>query len=100
MVNEEVQTVETIAEHCRNVVKPIKLHTNILAGLDLIENNYDVMQLYKPVISQTSKQQIDFAIDEFEPEWKKIEFQRFLMRDGQITLNFDKLFANFNKIIS
>tara|TARA_B100000287_G_scaffold212460_1_gene200570 strand:+ start:848 stop:1054 length:207 start_codon:yes stop_codon:yes gene_type:complete len=68
--------------------------------LDLIENNYDIMQLYKPVISATSKQTIEFAIQQFEPEWKKLDFQRLLMADGQITLNFDKLFANFNKIIS
>ena len=75
MGNEEVQTVETLAEYCRNVDKPVKLHTNILAGLDLIENNYDIMQLYKPVISNVSKQQVEFAIKHFEPEWNKIQFQ-------------------------
>lgn len=100
MGDEEIQTVESLAEHCRNVDKPVKLHTNILAGLDLIENNYDIMQLYKPVISHTSKQAINFAIEEFEPEWKKLAFQKLLMADGQITLKFDKLYANFNKIIS
>lgn len=99
MGDEMIQTVESLAEHCRNVDKPVKLHTNILAGLDLIENNYDIMQLYKPVMSYSSKQVVKFAIEEFDPEWKKIEFQKYLMRDGQITLKFDKLFANFNKII-
>ena len=100
MGNEEVQTVETLAEHCRNVDKPVKLHTNILAGLDLIENNYDVMQLYKPVMSHVSKEQVEFAINNFEPEWNKVQFQRYLMRDGQITINLDKLFLNFRQIIS
>ena len=100
MVNEEIQTVETLAEHCRNVDKPVKLHTNILAGLDLIENNYDVMQLYKPVMSHISKQQVEFALNNFEPEWNKIQFQKYLMRDGQITINLDKLFLNFKQIIS
>ena len=100
MADEKIQTIETIAEYCRNVDKPVKLHTNILANLVLVENNYDIMQLYKSVLSYTSKQQINYAIEEFEPEWRKIEFQRHLMRDGQITLNFDKLFTNFKKIIS
>ena len=100
MGNEEVQTVETLAEHCRNVDKPVKLHTNILAGLDLIENNYDIMQLYKPVISHVSKQQVEFALNNFEPEWNKIQFQKYLMRDGQITINLDRLFLNFKQIIS
>ena len=100
MGNEEVQTVETLAEHCRNVDKPVKLHTNILAGLDLIESNYDIMQLYKPVMSGTSRQKVEFALNNFEPEWNKIKFQKYLMRDGQITINLEKLFFNFKQIIS
>ena len=100
LVNEEVYTVDSIAQACEDVPKKIKLHENILDNLDLIQSNYDIMQLYKPVISHTSKQTAKFAIEGFEPEWKKIEFQRHLMRDGQITLNFDKLYASFNKIIS
>ena len=68
MGDEEIQTVESLAEHCRNVDKPVKLHTNILAGLDLIENNYEVMQLYKPVMSHTSKRQVEFALNNFSPK--------------------------------
>lgn len=100
MGNKEVQTVETLAEHCRNVDKPVKLHTNILAGLDLIESNYDIMQLYKPVMGTIAKQKVEFALNNFEPEWNKIQFQKYLMRDGQITINLDKLFLNFKQIIS
>ena len=99
MADPEIQNVETIAESCRNVDKQIKVHTNILDNLELIQNNYDIMQLYKPVISGTTKRQIDFAVEEFEPEWQKLDFQRLLMEDGQITLNLSTLFSNFNKII-
>jgi DNA polymerase-1 len=99
MGNEEIQTVETIAQACKDVDKKVKLHENILANLDLIQSNYDIMQLYKPVISGTTKHQINFAIEDFEPEWQKLNFQRFLMHDGQITLKLDTLFANFNKIL-
>ena len=100
MGNEEVQTVESLAEFCRNVDKPVKLHENILSGLDLIESNYDIMQLYKPVMSGTSRQKVEFSLNNFEPEWNKIQFQKYLMRDGQITINLDKLFLNFKQIIS
>jgi hypothetical protein len=58
------------------------------------------MQLYKPVMGTVAKQKVEFSINKFEPEWNKIQFQKYLMRDGQITLKFDLLFANFNKIIS
>ena len=100
MGDEEIQTVESLAEFCRNVDKPVKLHENILSGLDLIESNYDIMQLYKPVMGTVSKQKIEFSLNNFEPEWNKIQFQKYLMRDGQITINLDKLFLNFKQIIS
>jgi hypothetical protein len=82
------------------VDKPVKLHENILSGLDLIESNYDIMQLYKPVIGTVAKQKIEFSLNNFEPEWNKIQFQKYLMQDGQITINLDKLFLNFKQIIS
>ena len=100
MADPEVQTVESLAEFCRQVAKPVKLHENILGNLSLIESNYDIMQLYKPVMGTVAKQQVEFSINHFEPEWNKIEFQKYLMRDGQITLKFDTLYATFNKIIS
>ena len=99
MGNEEIQTVETIAQACEDVDKKIKLHENILANLDLIQSNYDIMQLYEPVISSTTKRQINFAIEDFQPEWQKLDFQRLLMEDGQITLKLETLFGNFNKIL-
>ncbi len=99
MGEEKIQTVETIAEVCKNVDKKVKLHENILANLDLIQNNYDIMQLYKPVISSITREQINFAIENFESEWQKLDFQRLLMEDGQITLKLETLFGNFNKIL-
>tara|TARA_R110001583_G_scaffold33905_2_gene114437 strand:+ start:599 stop:1549 length:951 start_codon:yes stop_codon:yes gene_type:complete len=100
MADEEPQTVETLAESCRNATKQVKIHQNILENLPLIQSNYDIMQLYKPVIGSTTKRTIEFAIENFEPEWKKLELQKLLMTDGQITYRFDTLYANFNKIIS
>ena len=100
MADSKIQTVESLAEFCRQVDKPVKLHENILGNLSLIESNYDIMQLYKPVMGTVARQQVEFSIKHFEPEWNKIEFQKYLMRDGQITLKFDTLYATFNKIIS
>jgi len=100
MVGEEIQSVETIAEHCRNVPKPISVHTKILGNLELIQKNYDIMQLYEPVISGTNQRSINYIVDNFEPEFNKLAFTKLLMEDGQITMNLDKLYLIFKKIIS
>ena len=80
--------------------KQISVHTKIIEFADLIENNYDIMQLYEPVISGYSKKQIDYAILNFEPEFSKIEFQKLLMEDGQITMKLDNLYRVLKQIIS
>jgi 5'-3' exonuclease len=100
MVDEKVQSVETLAEHCRNVAKPISVHTKILGNLELIQKNYDIMQLYEPVISGTNQRSINYIVDNFEPEFNKLAFTKLLMEDGQITMNLDRLYLIFKKIIS
>ena len=99
MSGKEAQTVETIAQACNDVKKKVKIHEGILANLPLIQSNYDIMQLYTPVFGSTTKRTIDFAVEGFEPEWKKIKFLTLLMADGQINYKFDLLYANFNKIM-
>ena len=100
MVEPQVQTVKTLTEYCKGLDKKISVHTKIIEHADLIQRNYDIMQLYDPVIGGLARKQIDFAIENFEPEFKKIEFQRLLMKDGQITIKLDNLYRVLRKIIS
>ena len=100
MADPQVQTVESLTEYCRQVDKQISVHTKIIEFAALIETNYDIMQLYEPVISNYSKKQIDYAILNFEPEFSKIEFQKLLMEDGQITMKLDNLYRVLKQIIS
>ena len=100
MADAKVQTVESLTEYCRQVDKPVSVHSKIIEFSSLIENNYDIMQLYDPVITGTSRKQINFAIEEFEPEFNKLGFQSLLMKDGQITIKLDNLYRVMKKIIS
>ena len=68
------------------------LHKNILSNKDLIENNYKIMQLYKPAISGTNKRIIDYSIENFEFDYNKMEFTKMLFSDGQGSLNLSNLF--------
>lgn len=84
--------VETIMEHCANVEKQLQVYKNILSHKDLIENNYKIMQLYKPAISGTNKRIIDYSITNFEFEYSKMSFTKMLFADGQGSLNLSNLF--------
>ena len=63
--------LETLLEQCSKVDKQLQVHKNILANKSLIENNYDIMQLYKPNIASTNKRMIDYSILNFEFEYNK-----------------------------
>jgi len=100
MIETQVQTVETLTEYCKSLDKQISVHTKIIEHADLIQNNYDIMQLYEPVIGGLARKQIDFAVENFEPEFNKLNFQKLLMQDGQITMRLDNLYRILKRIIS
>lgn len=84
--------LEQLIEQCSTIKKPLMLHKNILSNKDLIENNYKIMQLYKPAISGTNKRIIDYSIENFEFDYNKMEFTKMLFSDGQGSLNLSNLF--------
>ena len=100
MADEKVQTVETLTEYCENLDKKVSVHRKIIEHADLIQDNYEIMQLYDPLIGGNAMRQIDYAVENFEPEFKKIKLQKLLMEDGQITINLDNLYRVLRKIIS
>ena len=100
MAGEDVQTVETLAEHCGKVDKQLGCHRKILEHLDVVQKNYDIMQLYEPQISGVNKRSINYIVENFEPEFNKLNFTKLLMEDGQITIKLDNLYVAIKKIIS
>ena len=92
--------LETVLEHCSNVDKPLQAHKNILAHKNLIENNYKIMQLYKPAIAGTNKKMINYSVENFEFEYNKLNFNKLLYQDGQGSMNFTNLFRICKAIVA
>jgi len=84
--------IEDIMTHCVDVDKQLQVHKNILSHKDLIANNYNIMQLYKPAISGTNKRIIDYSVTNFEYEYNKMNFTKLLFADGQGSMNFSNLY--------
>ena len=90
--------VEDIMEHCESLDKMLKVHENILEHSHLVEKNFEIMQLYSPLISNLHKKQINFSLEEFEPEMNKLEITKKLVTDGINAGNFNVLFNAMKKI--
>jgi hypothetical protein len=82
------------------VDKQLSCHRKILEHLDVVEKNYEIMQLYEPQISGVNKRSIDYIVENFEPEFNKLNFTKLLMEDGQITIKLENLYVTCRKIIS
>jgi DNA polymerase-1 len=89
--SDEVE-LEQILEQCSGVEKQLQVHKNILTHKELIENNYEIMQLYKPSIAGTNKRIINYSIENFESGYSKINFTKLLYQDGQGSINFVALY--------
>ena len=98
MKEDRTVTIDELLDYCENIDSKLKVYKNIAESKILIEHNYQMMQLYSPLISVQGKQVIDYALENFECEFNKTELLRLMMNDGFGELNWEELKTFLNKI--
>tara|TARA_S200000501_G_scaffold202858_1_gene190831 strand:- start:1168 stop:2130 length:963 start_codon:yes stop_codon:yes gene_type:complete len=90
---------DVIAE-CEKPENKQKVFTNILENEELIENNYDIMQLSSPMLSIQAKQGIDDTFEHYKPQYNQTELRKLMLQDGVLTVATVDLEQRFNNIIA
>ena len=98
MKEERSITVDELIEYCETKESKLKVFKTIAESRKLIEHNYDMMQLYSPLISVQGKQTIDYALENFECDFHKTELLKLMIEDGFGELNWEELKTFLNKI--
>ena len=98
MKEERSVTIDELIEYCENIESKLKVYKTIAESKTLIEHNYQMMQLYSPLISVQGKQIIDHALENFECDFNKTELLKLMMNDGFGELNWEELKTFLNKI--
>lgn len=98
MKEERSVTVDELIEYCETKESKLKVFKTIAESRKLIEHNYDMMQLYSPLISVQGKQTIDYALENFECDFHKTELLKLMIEDGFGELNWEELKTFLNKI--
>ena len=98
MAEERSVTIDELIDHCENIESKLKVYKNIVNSRALIEHNYDMMQLYSPLISVQGKQTIDYGLENFDCDFQKTELLRLMLEDGFGELNWEELKTFLNKI--
>ena len=89
---------DILYEHCRKVEKPLKVHTSVLEHKDVIEMNYNMMQLYVPNVPSVVHKKIAHTFQSFEPQFNKTGFVKQTLTDGLSSYNWNALLQTFNRI--
>jgi len=82
-----------------NLDSKIKTYEKVLDNLDLIRQNYKIMQLSNPNMSVQMTRRITHTLNEWVPEFNKTELRMMMFQDGFGDVNLDCLYRKFNTII-
>ena len=81
--------------HARENEAQVKAYASIAESKDLIETNYQIMQLYTPVISAQSRTKLSWGVENTSKLVNKTKIRVMLMQDGIASLNLDQMLAYF-----
>ena len=100
LADQESVTFEKLISFCQEMLekKNIKVYQNVVENEDLLRRNYQMMQLYTPMLSIDAKKEILETITMAEPLFNRTEVIKMMTQDGFGEINFSELFQHFNKI--
>lgn len=105
LTEEKDYYVYDLVEHSKKMIEEekskIKLYQKICNNIELIKENYEIMQLSSPAISFQTRQKIKNMLSNYKENlvWNKTKFRTMLIRDGFGKWNWDTLEQSFNRII-
>tara|TARA_R110000744_G_scaffold242572_2_gene359636 strand:- start:571 stop:1545 length:975 start_codon:yes stop_codon:yes gene_type:complete len=93
-------TFSDMLDYCRKRSQEtnVKAYQKVLENEDILRRNYNMMQLYAPILSVQAKKTIRETIKRPDLSFNKTELIKMMMKDGFGEINFIELFQNFNRI--
>jgi DNA polymerase-1 len=98
LAEDEDCTIDKVYDYCEEVDSKVKAYENIIEQIDKVKSNYDMMQLYSPLISIQGKNKIEYALKNFAYHFNKTEVRKMMIQDGFREWNWNDLFQKLNKI--
>jgi 5'-3' exonuclease len=100
LAEEKSYTIDELVDYCDDCENKLKVHHNILAGRDIIEKNYRLMQLYSPSLSPQAKNIIRHTVEDVALELNKTEVLKMMNVDGFGVFDWTSLFQTMRRIIA
>jgi 5'-3' exonuclease len=91
-------SLSDVFDYCEKTTSKSKFLSNVLENKEIVEDNYSLMQLYRPSLSLQCKDKVRYALDNFEYDYNKTEIIKMMIHDGFGTFNWDELHGTMHKI--
>ena len=88
-------TLKDVIAHAKKNKDQVKAYASVGESKDLISKNYQIMQLYTPIISAQSRSKLSWALENISKSVNKTKIRVMLMKDGIASLNLDQMLAYF-----
>jgi DNA polymerase-1 len=95
----EFITLDRLKELCKEKEEDCLPAQKILKDFKTVEENYQIMQLYSPMIHFNAKQKVDEQIKEYNPKMSVSEFNQELRNEGIIGTSFRELINHSQRIV-
>jgi DNA polymerase-1 len=76
-----------------------KVYSKVVSQVDLIKENYKIMQLYAPSISVQDKEKINYTFSTHEPSFNKTAILKMMNEDGFGYFDWSSLYMTCNNIV-
>lgn len=93
-------TLSDVVDYARQSSKKssVKIYQTVLEKEDILDRNYQMMQLYAPALSINAKKHVREVVQGFDFEYSKTKLITMMAKDSFGESNFIDLFAHFNKM--
>ena len=97
---EKSATFSDMLDFCRQKIgeSNVKAYEKVLLGAEVLKTNYQMMQLYAPMLNIEQKNMIHEVIQSPDLTFNKTELIKMMIKDGFGEINFVELFQQFNRI--
>lgn len=95
---EKSLSIDELIQLCESK-KDCKPAIKILEHINVVKQNYEIMQLYMPMVNFTAKHKIDAQINDYVPTLSYLEFVREAEKDGILGSSFKELMLHSQNMI-
>lgn len=99
--DKEPHTLTDLVKHSKKMLqeKTLKVYENVVENFDVLKLNYEMMQLYAPLLSYNTKSAINNTLEGVKLLFNRTEIRKKIVEDGLGEISLDEIFRLFNRIV-